>query len=854
MQSWIIAPVAEGNRMAASGGWVHWRRMKSAQLRILLSAMIFTQPAAAAPEAFEVAPERLSDLPQGKEADGIAGDFVMRNDLVELTISGNLPERRANMSTFYGADGQTPGCLYDLGLRGAANDQITIFSPAAQRGPVSWVRVVKDGSDGTAEVETVVSAAINKGQFRRHVWRLVDGMPGVEIETTLRNETAVPMKVALDDKMTQMPQNGQAPPYFWGNAVDPADKTGYAVEPMRADWELAPGQERKITRFLAVSTSPAQALGILMERKGDTGRVVLTLKDTDGKPVPTATVAVVNGGKEVPAYPDKDGVLGISLPTGTHELRVSDQGRQPMKLSLDVPAGGTISREVSLPAPASVAFEITGEAGQLLPCKAQFLPRDGTPKVELGPQNRAHGCVDQWHSETGTFDVRLPAGSYKVIVTRGPEYAHLEQEIVLAAGQRVKVTGTLTRQVDTTGWVSTDFHNHSTPSGDNTCGTDDRLINLAAEHIEFAPGTEHNRIYDWAPHIAKLGLSPWISTVTGMELTGSNQHLNCFPLKPEPGRQSNGAPVWNADPRISAITLRDWQGPDPDRWVQVNHPDLERVFRDSNADGTADSGYYGITQYVDAWEIENFIDPGILAAAPFRIVESNPGQPRRVVFEREFIYLQLLNQGHRMKAVAVADAHSVHGNGVGGWRVWLPSSTDDPAKIDWREMSRNAKAGLGVLSTGPFMQVTANGARPGSEIKTGGQPVAVRVKVQCPDWLDIDRVQVLVNGRQVKALNFTRQSHPDWFGTGVVKFEREIPVALEADAHLIVVAVNSSGDLSTCFGTSPQAKLKPQAWHNPVYVDVNGDGWQPSMDTLGYDIPTARLSVDEAQRILQLAH
>lgn len=820
-----------------------------------LLSLCLSLPVSAAPEAFEITPDRLGDLPQGKEADGIAGDIVMRNDLVELTVSGNLPERRANMSTFYGAGGETPGCLYDLGLRGAANDQLTVFSPAGQKGAVSWVRIVKDGREGVAEVETVTTAAANKGLYKRHTWRLRDGMQGVEIETVLRNESAAPLKVAADDKLTQLPQNGTFLPYYWGNAVDPADRAGYAVEPLRADWELAPGQERTVTRFLAVSTSPALALGVLLEKAGPAGRVALHLRDATGAGISSATVAVVNGGKEVPAYPDKDGRLSLPLPPGDHELRISDQGRQAMKISLTVTAGNTVERELVLPPPAAIDFTITEEgSGASLPCKAQFIPRDGTPKVDLGPANRAHGCVDQCHAENGRFTVRLPAGSYQVIVTRGPEYSHLTQEVVLREGQTVAVTGQLKRLVDTSGWVSTDFHNHSTPSGDNTCGTDDRLINLAAEHIEFAPGTEHNRIYDWTPHLTKLGLTPWMSTVTGMELTGNNQHLNCFPLKPEPGKQSNGAPVWNYDPRISAITLRDWQGGDPDRWIQVNHPDLQRVFNDADAHGEADRGYYGITQYVDAWEIENYIDAGILADAPFRIVETAPGQPRRVEFIREFIYLQLLNKGHRLKAVAVADAHSVHGNGVGGWRTWLPSTTDDAAKIDWRAMSSAAKAGHSVLSTGPFLTVTANGAQPGAEIKSGGQPVALKVKVQCTDWLDIDRIQVLVNGRQVKELNFTRQSHPDWFSNGVVKFEREIPVPLKEDAHLIVVAYYSTGSLKTCFGTSPQSKLKPQAWHNAIYVDVDGNGWQPSGDTLGFDLPTMRMSVEEAQRVLSLAH
>ena len=809
----------------------------------------------AAPEAFEVGPDRLKDLPQGKEADGIIGDFVMRSDAVELTISGNLPERRANMSTFYGADGQTPGCLYDLCLRGSANDQLTIFSPAGQRGPVSWVRIVKDGSDGEAEIETVTTAANNKGLYRRHSWRLREGQSGVECETLLRNETAAPMKMTADDKLTTLTVNGSDGPYFWGAAVDPDDKAGYAVEAMHADFTLLPGAEKKVTRFLAVASSPAAALSVLREKAGGTGRVALTLQDDRGKPVTTATVVVVNGGKEAPAWPDAAGKVGFSLAPGAHELRISDRGRAPVKFSVTVAAGKTEDREVQLAAPSAIVFAILEEgSGKSLPCKAQFLPKDGTPKVDLGPSNRAHGCVDQWHSETGSFTVALAAGSYRVAVTRGPEYSLISQDVTLAAGQQVKVSGALKRIVDTTGWVATDFHNHSTPSGDNTCGTADRLINLAAEHVEFAPATEHNRIYDWAPHIQKLGLAPYLSTVVGMELTGNNQHLNCFPLKPEPGLQNNGAPVWNFDPRISAITLRDWQTPDPDRWVQVNHPDMQRSFNDANADGEKDRGYYGITQYVDAWEIENYIDTGILADAPFRIMETAPGAPRKVIFQREFLYLQLLNLGHRLIATAVADAHTVHGNGVGAWRVWLPSASDDPAKVDWREMSRAAKAGRGIMSTGPFLQVTANGQPTGSDIKSEGKPVLLKVKVQCTDWLDIDRVQVIVNGRQPKELNFTRQSHPDWFGSGPVKFDREIPVTLKEDANLIVFAINSAGDLKTWFGTSPQHELKPQAWHNPFYVDVNGDGFKANGDTLGFDIPTMKLTVEEAQRILSLAH
>ncbi len=41
--------------------------------------------------------------------------------------------------------------------------------------------------------------------------------------------------------------------------------------------------------------------------------------------------------------------------------------------------------------------------------------------------------------------------------------------------------------------------------------------------------------------------------------------MNSFPFKPEVRQQDNGAPQWNRDPRITALTLRRFQGEDPHR-------------------------------------------------------------------------------------------------------------------------------------------------------------------------------------------------------------------------------------------------------------------------------------------------
>lgn len=812
--------------------------------------------AAARPEAFHVAPETTDQLPRGKEADGIIGDIVLRNDRIEAVISGNMPLRRANMSTFYGATGITPGCLYDLTLRGTHNDQITIFSPGGQQGMISHVRIVKDGTDGESVVETYVAAALNGGLAKRHEYTLRDGWSGILVTTTVHNESSRSQKVSTDDRWTNFATSGTFADILWADAVDPADKAGYAQglvtgPAQRGTRELQAGATLTFSRFLAVGTSPAEALGHVAAHRGPTGLVAGQLRETgSAAPIRTAAISLrpaAGATVRTLAYPDAAGRFSFRLPPDDYVAEISDLGRTSVARPLRVTADATSALDVTLPPAATVRFDITDDLGRSPPCKVQFHGVDGTKNPHLGPQNRAAGCIDQYHSAKGRFAVALPPGKYRIVVTRGIEYSHLARTVEVGAAQTVDFAGTLRRLVDTTGWVSADYHSHSTPSGDNTCATDDRIVNLAAEHIEFAPTTEHNRLYDWRPHIEKLGLGDYLRTVPGLELTGSGAHQNSFPFQPEPFRQDNGAPVWNADPRITAITLRDWQGAEPDRWVQINHPDMVANFTDRDGDGAVDGGFRGLAELIDALEVQNYQPSSLLLGRPFSVVKS--GGRDTVAYHREFIWLQMLNRGHRYAGVAVSDAHSVYGNGVGSWRMYLPSRSDLPAEIDWRENSRHAKSGRSILTSGPFLQVrTDDGTLPGGTLRATS-PVKLHVKVQCTDWIDIDRVQVLVNGQPRRELNFTRATHPDWFGSGVVKFERTLEIPLTQDSHLIVVAAGENSDLSIGFGTSPQARVKPVAFHNPIFVDLDGGGFTPNGDLLGWPLPVKKLSVEDARRL-----
>ena len=822
-------------------------------------ALLFPLIGSAEPEAFQVGADNVDQLPGGKEADGILHDLIIRNDRVEALIAFNSPRRRANMGTFYGEGGQTPGCLYDLTFRGDRNDQITVFSPSNQRGPITSVRIVSDGRDGTAIIETRVSAAMNDRLEKTHRYVLREGWSGLVITTTLANQSDEAKEVSTKDHWTRFDSGtGTALGVRWAAPVDPADKLSYAVSWIEqgdsivpeAEIEIPAGETVSYTRFLAVGQSPAHAIGHVLRRQGPTGQVTGQILDAAGNPITTAVVSVTVGEDQFPAYPDDEGRFEFSLKPGEYELAFSDIGRPDVTRSVVLSGDDNVDATVQMEPASVVHFSVTDEDGSDIPCKVQFHGLGDTKNPHLGPQNRAHGCVDQYHSETGKFSVSLPPGDYEIRITHGTEFDHAKRIVKLAAGEEVPLEATLRRVVSTLGWISADFHNHSTPSGDNTCGTDDRIINLAAEHIEFAPTTEHNRIYDWNPHISRLGLADEIKTIVGLELTGSGAHFNSFPLEVQEHEQDGGAPVWDKDPRINAIVLRDFQKATPDRWLHINHPDMIDNFLDRDTASGADGGFVGLPQLIDGIETQNYRTSNILAQAPFRIVSEL--KEVRVSPIREFIWLQLLNQGHAYRALAVADAHSVYGNGVGGWRTYIPSSSDEPAEIAWEEISRNAKAGRMILSSGPFLEViTDDGTIAGGYTRANGL-VHLNVKVQCTDWIDINRVQVLVNGRQPSELNFTRESHPDWFADGTVKFDQRIPVSLSQDSHLIVVAIGEGLDLSAGFGTSPQSELEPCAYNNPIFVDVDGGGFKPNGDTLGFSLPVKGIKVEEARRILGL--
>jgi hypothetical protein len=226
-----------------------------------------------------------------------------------------------------------------------------------------------------------------------------------------------------------------------------------------------------------------------------------------------------------------------------------------------------------------------------------------------------------------------------------------------------------------------------------------------------------------------------------------------------------------------------------------------------------------------------------------------------------FRWLQMLNLGYRLPGVVNTDAHyNFHGSGF--LRNYLVSPTDDPAKIRIGDVIAASEAGRIVMTSGPFLEAVASAgkeavasagkeavasagkeavasageaskpAAPGDTLRAEAGRVSLKIRVQCPNWFDVDRVQVFVNGRPDPALNFTRRDHAGMFTRDVVRFDQTVSVTLERDAHLIVATVGEGSNLGLVMGPD-HAERRPIAVTNPIFVDVDGGGFKPNGDLLG---------------------
>ena len=779
--------------------------------------------------------------PRGKEADAIYGDTVMRNDRLTAVIGNPVAGRHANMTVRH-----VGGAIIDLARRDRPIDQLSAYYPGVPdpgRVPLEF------GTPLLLPARRIPNQPVVRGKsvtFSCPLKRTADepavevryvlegGADSILVETVYSNPGEKPLTVDLIDAIRADRSFDKVPDgktdLFWvydswfgqayglvceGGAIEATSDSRRSTLKFLIDGkgsvDLAPGESFTLRRRIFPGRDLIQVKAIATRLSG--GKTVtarIEVRGSERVPVAGARVELTRDGVLYGwGRTDDGGRLDMDLPSGRYIARATAVGRGSASVDLDTDSGR--SQVVMMEPVSTVQTFIHDKRGGPIPCKVQFIGKDGTKNPDFGPDSGEHAVKNVYYSHTGSFLRPVPPGAYDVIISYGPEYDAIFKEVEIAPGTNTPIFATLVRSVDTRAWISADFHGHSSPSGDNTCSQLGRVLNLLCEHVEFAPCTEHNRLSSYGPHLERLGVEPLMATCVGVELTGAPggvNHQNAFPLILTPRTQDQGAPLTDEDPEVQIERLALWDD-GSEKLVQLNHPNVVQVFEDRDLDGTPDGGYPKMIPFVDVMEVH---PPGHILRPPPAGENNRMGD-----------WMRILAKGHRIPGVVNTDAHYAF-HGSGGLRNYVRSPTDDPAKIRTMDVVRAVERGNVVMTNGPFVRVellaAGSSGIPGTEVSVPDGRAELEVRVQCPNWIDVDRVQVFLNGTPRKKLNFTRLKHADKFFDGPMKFDQKIPLELKEDAFVIVVVAGEGSTLGPVAGPRRAGDM-PVAVTNPIWVNVD---------------------------------
>lgn len=618
--------------------------------------------------------------------------------------------------------------------------------------------------------------------------------------------TVAPYYAAVGDAVSYLFVRRRAPLNFL------VEYSGILAASHSGGFTLGPGESRRQSYAVLVDDRDLSALQAEYRRAlvPDVATPVLgrvtRASGTDGVVVHATEAAPRDPARDYAsrARVDASGAFHLELPAGDYVLTAADaDGILAAPRTIRV-GTATTTLELAMPDRATLAYRVRDPEGRALPSKLTVVRRNGTmPSLprRYGVVPRPMGIHALRFDVDGEGELRLAAGTYDVTISRGSEYTIASASYTLDAGDSERIDATLTRVVDTRGWIASDTHLHAMGSSDSSDAFEAKVAALAAEGVELPVSTEHEALGDFGPAIEALGLRGWLRGVVGTEVTTSNVgHFNAFPLEADLSLPGRGRIDWFGKdmPTLFAMIRANPAGP----IIQVNHPRWGMI-----------GGYFDAMRFDAARGASD--DPRF--STEFDTVEV-VSKCDRATFERTTLtdWLGLLRAGHRRAATGGSDSHIVALDEVGYPKTYVAVPTDAPEDVRLDDVRRAFLEGRVVISCGAFLELTAGDARIG-DLVPGAATLRVRARVAAPAWVDVDAVEILrgdvvVERRALAAGDGDR---------GVV----ELDVPLEAGRDSFVWA-RAVGDRRM----GPHAQqAEVFSFTNPIFVDGDGDGrWAPS--------------------------
>jgi TolB protein len=487
------------------------------------------------------------------------------------------------------------------------------------------------------------------------------------------------------------------------------------------------------------------------------------------------------------------------LADGRTLVALSNRGGLPELVAIEVESGTIRPIQISSlawkSARAKLAVTVRESAdGSPVPARVQILGADRKSSVPSGHYARVSWAGDRVFHATGAFEVDVPAGRTRVQVVRGFELKPVVVDVDVTAGQPRTVDVVMERIDDLSarGWHAGSTGAHVQAGGFEREGLESLVAQARAEGVTILSSPVPDRPHDlterdfWTPKAPAHDVSS-----DGVQLVLGQEHRPPF----FGHIMSFGAAGMLAS--LAPVTI----GYEPPPGSSLGRTNTD-VLRDMRARG-------GITSYVHAFSGEG--DPmqaglGIGKAFPVDAALGLVDTLEWAAASRgSFVpWYAALNNGLRVAAIggedSITNLHISRLVGCVRTYVYLGDKPLTPAA--WWEAAR---AGRSFVTTGPLVELTVEGERPGGTVSlpaNGRVDVSVRVRSITP----LQRVQLVVNGESLQEipLDLTR-TKVDWSGS----------VSMPRSGWVHVRAEGLPAE------RAPLDAVYAQAFTNPVWIRVD---------------------------------
>lgn len=359
----------------------------------------------------------------------------------------------------------------------------------------------------------------------------------------------------------------------------------------------------------------------------------------------------------------------------------------------------------------------------------------------------------------GNVELTLPAGRYRIVVERGPEYRREEHWLDVKKGETTHHKIQMRRLINLArlGWWSGELHVHLKP--------EEMKLNMLAEDLHVAVvlsyWNEREKRKVTKPTVVEFEPTR-LYDLMGHEHEGGGTSVLFFKLKK--------AVPYDVNQVTSVLRAKEQGG-----WVEIEKPHIWATPA-VLATGKVDS--IEIAPNTLSWTLKDDFPPYkyTIKWGHQRDIKKYPGRLGFGYFIQD-LYYRVLNCGFRIPPSA-GTACGVRwvpvGLGYNRLYVYLDGGFD--YKRWWEQFA----AGRVFVTNGPLLQVRANGALPGEVFRSPeGEPVKVNFKIEVAGNDPIDAIEIIRDGKVVQKI-----------GTDNLKGEIQAePLVMEKSGWFLVRAI-----------------------------------------------------------------